>query len=73
MPYDGLVTSVWLLRLVILLLGTAVGVVLLVSHHLLLGTLILVMAIARGALVLTVLKRRSAFRTRRGGGFGTLS
>lgn len=68
-----MVTSLWWLRLLILVLGVAVGTVLLLSHHVLLGALILLMAVARGLLVLTVWKRRAAFRTRRGGGFGRLS
>jgi hypothetical protein len=54
-------------------IGVAVGVVLLLSHHVLLGVLILFLAVARGALVLTLWKRRAAYRTRRGGGFGRLS
>jgi hypothetical protein len=72
-PYDVRVNSVWWLRLVIMFVGVAVGVVLLVSHHVLIGVLILFLAVARAALVLTIWKRRAAFRTRRGGGFGRLS
>jgi hypothetical protein len=67
------VTSLWLLRLAIMFVGVAVGVVLLLSHHVLLGGLILFLAVARGALVLTLWKRRTEYRTRRGGGFGRLS
>lgn len=71
-PYDVRVTSLWWLRLVILVLGVTVGMALLLSHHVLLGGLILLMAVVRGVLVLTLWKRRAAFRTRRGGGFGRL-
>ncbi|MGB7052347.1 MAG: hypothetical protein WBG41_12310 [Acidimicrobiales bacterium] len=63
-------TSLWSLRLVIMVIGVAVGVVFLLSHHVLLGALIVFLAVARGALVLTLWKRRAAFRTRRDGGFG---
>jgi hypothetical protein len=70
--YDVSVTSLWWLRLVIMFIGVAVGVMLLLSHHVLVGGLILLLAVARGVLVLTLWKRRAAFRTRRGGGFGRL-
>jgi len=59
-------TSVWLIRWVIVALGAALGVVLIGRHHVVIGVLILAMAIARASLLVTIRKRRADFRAGRG-------
>jgi uncharacterized membrane protein len=64
------VRSVWWLRWVIVVIAALIGIVLISSHHVLLGILFVAMAIARIALLLTVRKRRAAFREGRRGRLG---
>jgi hypothetical protein len=63
-------TAVWFLRWVIVMIAAALGTVLIVRHHVLIGILVLAMAVVRATLLVALRKRRAAFRTRRGGRFG---
>jgi len=51
-------------------IGSLIGAVLILSHHVIIGVLILAMAMVRAAVLVAVRKRRAALRTRRVGRFG---
>jgi len=59
--------SVWWLRWVIVALGAAIGIVLVMTQHTVLGLLILVLAGARALLLLSIRRRRAAWRQGRFG------
>jgi len=67
------VTSVWWLRWVMVVIGVAIGLVLLADHNVVLGVLVLAMALVRVVLLVTRLNRRTAFQSRRRGGSGPQS
>lgn len=66
--YDEKVTSTWWLRWVMVILGAAIGAVLLLGHHVLIGIVILAMALIRALVLVSVRKRRAARRARRAAG-----
>jgi hypothetical protein len=61
----------WWLRWLVVAIGASLGALLIVSHHMIIGALILAMALVRAAILVTVRKRRAAFRSRRAGRFGS--
>jgi cytochrome b561 len=63
--------SVRWLRWVAVALGVAIGAVLVLSRHWLIGVLILALALVRASVLVTVRKRRAAFRTRRADWLGS--
>ncbi|MGD0439391.1 MAG: hypothetical protein ABSB52_02080 [Acidimicrobiales bacterium] len=63
-------TSVWWLRWLMVVIGSLIGAVLILGHHVIIGVLILAMAMVRAAVLVAVRKRRAALRTRRVGRFG---
>ena len=70
LAYHERMASVWWLRWVIVGIALLIGVVLIGSHHMLIGILILALATARAYLLVTIRKRREAFRARRTDRFG---
>ena len=44
-------------------IGASLGALLIVSHHMIIGALILAMALVRAAILVTVRKRRAALRS----------
>ena len=64
-------TSLWWLRWLMVVIGSLIGAVLILSHHVIIGVLILAMAMARASVLVTaVRKRRAALRAGRAGRFG---
>ena len=63
-------TSVWWVRWVLVALGAALGVILIARDNVLIGGLILVMALARAAILMAIRKRRASARAKRNGRFG---
>ena len=68
--YREPMTSVWWLRWVLVAIGAALGVILIARGNVLIGGLILVMALARAAVLVALRKRRATFRATRRGRFG---
>ena len=70
LSYRGQMSSVWWLRWLMVVIGALIGLVLVSSHHMIIGVLILAMATVRAAVLVTARKRRAALRASRASRFG---
>jgi hypothetical protein len=68
--YRRTMTSMLWVRLAMVVIAVAIGVVLLVHHDVVLGVLILAMALLRVVLLVTMRNRRAAFQSKRRGSLG---
>ena len=68
--YRRPMTSVRWLGWAMVVVGIAIGVVLLAQHAVVLGVLILAMALLRAAMLITRRNRRAAFQSKRRGSVG---